>query len=147
MRWTRALVVVVVLGGAAGCGRIVAKLRGSDAGACPAAIHPGYCRGRCRGFAERRASGHARRVWPSAEYAFGKCGVYDVFAERTPDGGGVVEYYDSTGTLVGALDDRVQPCGTFGTIPSCAPALDWHDAGLGDRGSGHPAVPSEDDEP
>ena len=104
-----------------------------DAG-CPRAIHPGYCRRACRNLASRRATGHARRVWPSAAYAFGVCDQYDVFAERTPDAGGVVEYYDpKSGALVGAVDDRLKGCASFGVIPKCTPKLHWSDAGVGHR--------------
>lgn len=102
-----------------------------DAG-CPRDIHPGYCRRRCRGLGERRLSHHARRVWPSAGYAFGTCGPYEVFAERAPDAGGIVEYYDPDGgALVGAVDERVKPCGTFGVVPSCTPKLAWKESKLG----------------
>jgi hypothetical protein len=113
----------------------------TDAG-CPRDIHPGYCRRRCRGLTERQGFGHARRVYPSEAYAFGTCGGYQVFAERTPDAGGIVEYFDPDGgQLVGATDDRVKPCGRFGSIPSCTPKLVWRDAGFGQR-SILKAVPS-----
>lgn len=103
-----------------------------DAG-CPQPIHPGYCRRRCRSWGQRSASGHASRVYPSAAYAFGTCGGYDVFAEKGPDGGGITEYYDhATSELVGARDDR-QACGRYGTIPSCTPSLVWKDGGIGHR--------------
>ena len=117
-----------------------------DAG-CPRPIHPGYCRRRCRGLPERRANGHARRVWPSAAYAFGTCGTYEVFAERTPDGGGIVEYYDpKTNQLVGAVDDRLKACDSFGAIPKCTPKLHWSDAGVGHRGGLGAPNPGPDDE-
>jgi hypothetical protein len=77
-------------------------------------------------------------VWPSAGYAFGTCGPYEVFAERTPDAGGIVEYYDPDGgALVGAVDERVKPCGTFGVVPSCTPKLAWKESTLG-----QPALPN-----
>jgi hypothetical protein len=101
-------------------------------GGCPQPLVPGYCRRRCKTFGERKSTGHARRVWPSAAYAFGTCGRYDVFAELSPDGGGIVEYYED-GALIGAKDDR-RACGRYGKIPACRPVLVWKDAGVGFRG-------------
>lgn len=94
-------------------------------GPCPLAIHPGYCRSRCKSFSSRKAIGHAQRVYPSAAHAFGTCDTYDVFAEKQADGGGIVEFYDKSGVLVGARDDRQKGCNTYGTIPKCTPALKW----------------------
>jgi len=98
-----------------------------DAG-CPQPVHPGYCRNRCKDFSWRQAFPHARRVKTSAGVAFGKCGAFDVFAERQRDGGAITEYYDSTGTLQAAADTR-QKCGKYGKIPTCTPKLVWRDAG------------------
>jgi hypothetical protein len=104
-----------------------------DAG-CPVPIHPGYCRGRCKPFTERKAYPHAQRVYPSAGVAFGKCGSFDVFAERDPDGGGITEWFGPGGILVAAVDSR-QKCGKYGAIPTCTPALSW-DAGWAPVGLG-----------
>jgi hypothetical protein len=109
---------------------------GLDAGAastCPRPLHPDYCRHNCRGLASRAQTKHARRVDPSERIAFGKCGDMDVFAEDQyiGDGGlksGIVEYFNDAGTLVGATDTRVKPCGQFGTVPSCTPTLAWEDS-------------------
>ncbi len=96
-----------------------------DAG-CPQALHPFYCRSRCKSFFERKSTGHADRVFPSAGHAFGTCGAFDVFAENDTKGGGIVEYYDAkTSALVGAIDRRRTPCGSYGTIPSCTTKLAW----------------------
>lgn len=100
---------------------------------CPVPIHPGYCRGRCKGFSERKSFPHAQRIFPSAGVAFGTCGSLDVFSEKEPDGGGITEYFDK-GSLVAAIDTR-QKCGKYGTIPSCKPVLAW-DAGFGTGGLG-----------
>jgi hypothetical protein len=94
---------------------------------CPRAIHPGYCRRRCKSFAERKRYPHARRVYLSAVHALGTCDSYDVFAEKQADGGGIIEFYDKSGNLVGAQDTR-QECGIYGTIPTCNPTLAWTDA-------------------
>lgn len=98
----------------------------ADAG-CPAPVHPGYCRHSCRTLGTRKAFPHAQRIWPSAGVAFGTCGAFDVFAEREPDGGMITEYFDKSGNVIAAVDNR-QTCGRYGSIPSCAPALAW-DAG------------------
>jgi hypothetical protein len=101
----------------------------TDAG-CPQALHPFYCRFRCKDFIERKSAGHAERISPSAGHAFGTCGAFDVFAENDTKGGGIVEYYDAkTGVLVGAIDRRRTPCPSFGVIPSCTMKLAWADAG------------------
>lgn len=99
-------------------------------GPCPIPIHPGYCRHRCRDFPTRQAMKHAKRVGHAARVGFGTCGAFKVFAEdeRAGDAGvqsGVVEYYDGEGALVGAIDTRLEPCGRFGQIPACAPAVTW----------------------
>lgn len=121
----------------AGCGKIIDRIRGrhpeeteleddeeSDA-ACPREVHPGYCRRRCKSFAERRASAHAARVATPSTHAFGTCGGYDVFAERGPDGRGIIEYFEpDDGDLVAATDDR-KTCGTYGPVPTCAAVLTW----------------------
>jgi hypothetical protein len=107
----------------------------SDAGAggaCPRPIHPDYCRNRCRSYASRTATKHARRVETSERIAFGKCGNMDVFAEdeRAGDGGlqsGVIEYFQND-SLVGAVDTRVKACGQFGTLPTCTPVLAWEES-------------------
>lgn len=100
-----------------------------DAG-CPEALHPFYCRFRCKSFLERKSRAHADRVSPPADHAFGTCGGFNVFAENDTTGGGIVEYYDAkTSALVGAIDRRRKPCASFGVIPTCTAKLVWSDAG------------------
>jgi hypothetical protein len=101
-----------------------------DGGPCPQPIRPNYCRGRCRNFVNRQFTGHARRVSDPERHAFGKCDTFDVFAEdeREGDGGvveGIIEYFDPTGTLVGAVDTRQKSCTQFGAVPTCTPKLEW----------------------
>ena len=101
-----------------------------DGGACPKRVHPDYCRNGCRNFANRKAGKHARRVSRPERLAFGKCDTFDVFAEdeEAGDGGvakGIVEYFDPTGSLVGAVDTRLHGCTQFGHVPTCAPQLEW----------------------
>jgi hypothetical protein len=98
----------------------------ADSG-CPAPVHPGYCRRSCRSLGTRKAFPHAQRIWPSTGVAFGTCGAFDVFAEREPDGGQITEYFDKSGNVIAATDNR-QACGKYGSIPSCTPVLSW-DAG------------------
>ncbi len=104
----------------------------SDAAAptCPLPVHPNYCRRNCRNFATREAFKHARRIRSPLRAGTGTCGTYKVFAEdeKAADGGasgGLVEYFDETGALVGAEDSRRKPCGTFGTIPKCKLQIAW----------------------
>ncbi len=104
-----------------------------DAGACPLPIHPAYCRRNCRTIVNRRSTKHARRVAHPMRSGLGECGAYDVFAEDEAlgDAGvreGITEYYDKTGSLVGAVDTRSKPCGRFGTIPTCTPVIAWERA-------------------
>ncbi len=115
-----------------------------EAGACPMPIHPNYCRRRCRGWRERFASMHARRISNPARAGKGTCGSYLVFAEdsQTEDAGittGIVEYYDEKSEqLVGAVDARNLGCKEFGTIPKCKPSITWgpgRGGGLGGLGS------------
>lgn len=108
-----------------------------DAGPCPLAIHPSYCRRRCRTFGERKVAMHARRVSSPTRAGVGTCGAFNVFAEDD-ERGGIVEYYDATtNQLVGAIDRRAIGCNQFGTIPTCAPSIAWqappamHGRGLG----------------
>ena len=102
----------------------------NDAG-CPAPIHPGYCRHRCRNFSARTFSMHARRIRVPRRAGKGTCGPYLVFTEEAlaEDGGaagGIVEYYDATTKeLVGAEDSRAPVCGSFGTIPKCKLEIQW----------------------
>ena len=111
----------------------------NDAG-CPEAVRPGYCRRSCRSWASRQMTKHARRVGSPTRHAFGTCGAFKVFAEDDKSGGGVVEYYDAGGSLVGAVDRRQKPCGQYGTIPACKVELKWENApGAGD------AAPAIDD--
>jgi hypothetical protein len=105
---------------------------GLAAGACPRPVHPDYCRHRCRTFTTRKNTLHARRVLNPLRAGTGTCGAYDVFAEDTvgPDGGpgaGIVEYFDVSGGLVGAVDTRIAApqCGTFGAVPACTPSIQW----------------------
>jgi hypothetical protein len=95
-----------------------------DAG-CPISVHPGYCRNRCKHFASRQSSKHAARVAEPARYALGTCDTYSVFAERDFKDGGITEYYDTTGQLVAARDDRQRGCQDFGVVPTCTPVLAW----------------------
>ncbi len=113
----------------------------SDAGAtCPLPIHPNYCRRRCRNFATREATKHASRVPHALRAGTGTCGAFKVFAEdqKSEDGGsagGIVEYFEGSGALVGAEDSRRKPCGTYGTIPKCKLEIQWgppRGLGLGD---------------
>ncbi|HEX7603425.1 MAG TPA: hypothetical protein VF316_17520 [Polyangiaceae bacterium] len=97
---------------------------GGDAG-CPEPIRPGYCRRNCRTYASRQATKHARRVSKPTRHAFGTCGRFKVFAEDDKSGGGLVEYYDASGGLVGAVDRRQKACGQYGTIPTCKLELKW----------------------
>jgi hypothetical protein len=103
-----------------------------DAGSCPVSIHPAYCRGRCRGYAERARAMHARRVSNPLRSGVGGCGSYKVFAEeaRGADGGatgGIVEYFDgTTNELVGAEDSRGSGCHTYGVIPKCTLEIKWN---------------------
>jgi hypothetical protein len=102
-------------------------------GGCPQFIHPNYCSRRCKLLAERRGFPHATRVWPSAGVAFGTCGSYDVFSERSQDGGAITEYFDRDGGILVAATDNRQRCGRYGAIPGCTPKLVW-DAGYVQRG-------------
>ena len=95
-----------------------------DAG-CPEAIHPFYCRFRCRSFDDRKMNKHAYRVDSPKRFAIGTCGSLQVFAEEQADGGGIIEYYDDAGTLTSARDNRLQGCKDFGDVPKCTPKLDW----------------------
>lgn len=96
-----------------------------DAGPCPLAIHPYYCRRRCRGFLERQSSLHARRIANPTRAGTGTCGSFKVFAEDDATGG-IVEYFDgTTNQLVGVVDSRQKPCGTYGDVPSCKPDIKW----------------------
>lgn len=104
-----------------------------DGGACPAPIHPDYCRYNCRGFTNRKLAKHARRIQRAARVALGKCDALDVFAEDevAGDGGvqkGIVEYFDRDGRLVGAIDTRLPHCTQFGAIPKCTPQLVWEES-------------------
>jgi len=104
-----------------------------DGGACPQPIHPNYCRRNCRNLANRKAGKHARRVAHSERIAFGKCDTFDVFAEdeQAGDGGvqaGIVEYFDPSGSLVGAVDTRIKSCAQFGVVPTCTPQLTWEES-------------------
>jgi hypothetical protein len=130
-RLATALAVLLVSVSALGCGKLFARWRKTPAasvggdGGCPENIHPSYCRGNCRSYAYRQAAKHARRVSYPSRYAFGTCGALQVFAEDDKSGGGVVEYYDASGSLVGAVDRRQKACGQYGTIPTCTPELKW----------------------
>jgi hypothetical protein len=95
-----------------------------DAGPCPRAIHPFYCRGRCRTFTERQSSMHARRISSPTRSGTGTCGSLKIFAEDDATGG-IVEYYDDKNQLVGVADSRQKPCGTYGDVPSCKPDVQW----------------------
>jgi hypothetical protein len=102
-------------------------------GPCPQPVHPGWCRNRCRAFSARVMNKHAQRMQHSERVATGKCGAFDVFAEdeRAGDGGlqsGIVEYFDSSGQLVAAVDTRMKPCGQFGPVPTCNPHLVWEES-------------------
>jgi hypothetical protein len=130
-RIAAAFAVLVVSVSALGCGKLFARWRktptaalGNDAG-CPESIHPGYCRRSCRTYASRQATKHARRVSYPTRYAFGTCAELKVFAEDDKSGGGLVEYYDASGNLVGAVDRAQKACGQYGTIPTCALELEW----------------------
>ena len=104
---------------------------GEGGATCPLPIHPDYCRHRCRNFAARTFSMHARRMSPSRRAGKGKCGAYLVFAEeqRAEDGGvggSLVEYFDATtNEIVAAEDSRRKPCGDFGKVPKCKIDIDW----------------------
>ncbi|HEY2369898.1 MAG TPA: hypothetical protein VGH87_26040 [Polyangiaceae bacterium] len=95
-----------------------------DAGPCPLAIHPNYCRRRCKSFTERQYSLHARRISTPTRSGTGTCGSLKVFAEDDATGG-IVEYYDDKNQLVGVADSRQKPCGTYGDVPSCKPDIKW----------------------
>ena len=95
-----------------------------DAGPCPFAIHPNYCRRRCKSFTERQYSMHARRISNPTRSGTGTCGALKVFAEDD-EKGGIVEYYDDKNQLVGVSDSRQKPCGTYGDVPSCKPDIKW----------------------
>jgi hypothetical protein len=95
-----------------------------DAGPCPLAIHPYYCRRACRTFISRQYSMHARRISNPTRSGTGTCGSLNVFAEDDATGG-IVEYYDDKNQLVGVKDSRQKPCGTYGDIPSCTPLIQW----------------------
>ena len=95
-----------------------------DAGTCPLAIHPYYCRRRCKTFYERKGSMHARRIANPTRSGTGTCGSLKVFAEDDATGG-IVEYYDDKNQLVGVKDSRQKPCGTYGDVPSCKPDIKW----------------------
>lgn len=95
-----------------------------DAGPCPLAIHPYYCRRRCKSFGERQSSMHARRISNATRSGTGTCGALSVFAEDDATGG-IVEYYDDKNQLVGVKDSRQKPCGTYGDVPSCKPDVKW----------------------
>lgn len=123
--------VLFVSVSALGCGKLFSRWRrtpsatvASDA-SCPESVHPSYCRRSCRSYASRQATKHARRVSYPSRYAFGTCAEFKVFAEDDKSGGGLVEYYDASGNLVGAVDRRQKACGQYGTIPTCAPELEW----------------------
>jgi hypothetical protein len=96
----------------------------ADAGPCPLAIHPYYCRRRCRGFAERSSSLHARRIGNPTRAGTGKCGAFKVFGEDDATGG-IVEYFDDTNQLIGVSDSRQKPCGTYGDVPKCKLEIQW----------------------
>jgi len=95
-----------------------------DAGPCPLAIHPYYCRRACRTFTSRQLSMHARRITSPTRAGTGTCGSLKVFAEDDATGG-IVEYYDDKNQLVGVKDSRQKPCGTYGDVPSCKPDIKW----------------------
>jgi hypothetical protein len=101
-----------------------------DAGPCPLAIHPYYCRRRCKSFTERQSSLHARRIANPTRSGTGTCGSLKVFAEDDATGG-IVEYFDDKNMLVGVKDSRQKPCGTYGDIPSCKPDIKWGPAHTG----------------
>lgn len=96
----------------------------ADAGPCPLAIHPYYCRRACRTFTSRQFSMHARRIANPTRSGTGTCASFKVFAEDDATGG-IVEYYDDNNRLVGVKDSRQKPCGTYGDIPSCKPDIKW----------------------
>jgi hypothetical protein len=106
-----------------------------DAGPCPLAIHPNYCRRRCKYFFERQSSMHARRISHPTRSGTGTCGPLKVFAEDDATGG-IVEYYDDKSQLVGVVDSRQKPCGTYGEVPSCKPVITWGSSDAGGGGLG-----------
>ena len=100
---------------------------------CPRPLHGGpgvgYCRFRCRSWADRQASKHARRVSHPSQVAFGKCGGDDVFAEVDHHDAGVTEFFDpKTGMAVGAIDTIAPGCPEYGDVPKCTPQLTWQPA-------------------
>jgi hypothetical protein len=102
-----------------------------DAGPCPLAIHPYYCRRRCRTYTSRSFTLHARRISNPTRSGTGTCGAFKVFAEDDATGG-IVEYYDQNDQLVGVKDSRQKPCGTYGDVPtSCKLEIKWGAAHTG----------------
>lgn len=138
----RAVVIAVLLVASVACGKLLAKRdAGDDASpvavvvdastpvTCPRPLHGspgvGYCRFRCRDLASRKFGHHARRVSSPVQYAFGKCGAYDVFAEVNAADAGITEYFADGGALVGATDTLTPDCTQYGEVPACTLQLGW----------------------